>query len=106
VRDVAPNKLMLCVTFRVPPSVAFAGRQLTQQQQQQQQRRRQQGKQQEVFSQLVAAAANGAAEGSPAERSLALEDGNCWCSNPLDAAAAAAAVEAAIGAACWLLQLK
>jgi hypothetical protein len=72
----------------------------------QQQQQQQRGKQQEVFSQLVAAAADGAAEGSPAQRSLALEDGNCWCLNPLDAAAAAAAVEAAIEAACWLLQLK
>lgn len=26
VRDVSPNKLMLCVTFRVPKGVAFAGR--------------------------------------------------------------------------------
>lgn len=34
VRDVAPGKLMLCVTFKVPQAVAFAGRQGQQHQQQ------------------------------------------------------------------------
>jgi hypothetical protein len=34
VRDVAPNKLMLCVSLRVPRAVAFHGREQQQQQQQ------------------------------------------------------------------------
>lgn len=32
VRDVAPNKLMLCISFRVPRAVAFHGREQSQQQ--------------------------------------------------------------------------
>jgi tRNA (guanine37-N1)-methyltransferase len=32
VRDVAPNKLMLCISFRVPRAVAFHGREQQQQQ--------------------------------------------------------------------------
>jgi hypothetical protein len=61
VRDVAPNKLMLCVTFRVPQTVAFSGRQHEQHEQQQQQ-------QQQKSEQQTAAAADGAAEGSPAAK--------------------------------------
>jgi hypothetical protein len=50
---VAPNKIMLCVSFRVPAAVAFAGRlgavtqQQGEQQQQQGEQQQQQGEQQQ-----------------------------------------------------------
>jgi hypothetical protein len=68
VRDVAPKKIMLCVSFRVPRGVAFAGRDApSSQQQQQQQQEQQQQKQEPAVQEKGQQHVQAAQQGAPAD---------------------------------------